>query len=377
MNNLLDPRQHGFVPRRSTCSQLLVMTQDYAEFVNGRSPFHAIYFDQRSAFDKVDHGLLLDKMSDIGIHGKTIDWCRDYLSNRTFSVCVDGVLSSPRDVTSGVIQGGSLSPTLYVIFVLDIGRFIPPEVRYLTFADDLKIYCPVRDISERVLLQSAVEGVAKWCLANHMELSPSNTVVLAYSPRAATSPPPTYILDGIVLPIEDSVRDVGVIVTPNLDFGEHVSGVTAFARQLINCIFRCSIVKNPEFYKRLYVSLVVSELLYCCPVWLPYKQKHIRMLESVARYFDRRLHHRCGLPRGSIVVPSVMSILSARDIGTLRRLLDLNLVNHFVEVRKSRSRSACIVRSKGIAHTENVRNIFSWRICSKVAKREIPSLLFL
>ena len=54
--------EHGSVPRKSTCSQLLTMTQDYARYNNDRVPFHAVYFVQESAFDKVDHCLLLDKM---------------------------------------------------------------------------------------------------------------------------------------------------------------------------------------------------------------------------------------------------------------------------------------------------------------------------
>ena len=60
-NNLLDPAQHGFVAHRSTCTQLLEMTQDWAMFLNSQAAFHCVYFDQKSAFDRVDHKLLLKK----------------------------------------------------------------------------------------------------------------------------------------------------------------------------------------------------------------------------------------------------------------------------------------------------------------------------
>lgn len=62
-NELFDENQHGSVPRKSTCSQLLVMSQEYAEFINSKTPFHAIYFDLKAAFDKVNYSLLLTKMT--------------------------------------------------------------------------------------------------------------------------------------------------------------------------------------------------------------------------------------------------------------------------------------------------------------------------
>ena len=71
-NCILDARQQGFVPKNSCCSQLLVMTQDYARFINEKTPFHAVYLVQRSAFEEVDHRLLLHKMTDIGVHSEVI-----------------------------------------------------------------------------------------------------------------------------------------------------------------------------------------------------------------------------------------------------------------------------------------------------------------
>ena len=99
-NGLLDENQHGFVPRRSTCTQLLTMTQDYAMYLNQKTPFHAIYFDFKAAFDKIDHELLLTKMAITGIHEKTVDWCRSYLQNRTFRVRVADSLTNPRSAPS-------------------------------------------------------------------------------------------------------------------------------------------------------------------------------------------------------------------------------------------------------------------------------------
>ena len=110
LNNLYDPDQHGFVARKSTCTQLLNMIQDFGEFINRRIPYHSIYFDLMGAFDKVNHDILLEKMCRLGLYQKTITWCRSYLSNRSFRVRVEGELSFPLPAPSGIPQGDSLSP---------------------------------------------------------------------------------------------------------------------------------------------------------------------------------------------------------------------------------------------------------------------------
>ena len=46
-NDFFDPQQHGFVASRSPCTQLLLMTQDWASFINSRKSFHCIYFDKK------------------------------------------------------------------------------------------------------------------------------------------------------------------------------------------------------------------------------------------------------------------------------------------------------------------------------------------
>lgn len=156
-----------------------------------------------------------------------------------------------------------------------------------------------------------------------------------------------------------------MIVTGDLNFSQHILDITNSARKIVNCIFRCFVVRNPEFYIRLYVSLVVSRLLYCCPVWLPHKKKHIRMLQVVQSYFLRRVHLRCALPKGTIVLPHVEYALAEQDLRSLGRLISIGLKDQFFTVRRNSLRSKCTISPKELAKTDTVANMFSWRICSK------------
>ena len=54
------------------------------------------------AFDKVSHEKLAIKLHDYGIRGPALKWVKGFLDNRHQSVIVNGSLSKPIPVSSGV-----------------------------------------------------------------------------------------------------------------------------------------------------------------------------------------------------------------------------------------------------------------------------------
>lgn len=79
-----------------------------------------IYLDFSKAFDKVDHTILLKKLSLIGIRGKMLTWIKSFLTSRTQKVMVNGLLSHPAPVPSGVPQGSMRDPLLFLVVIGDI-----------------------------------------------------------------------------------------------------------------------------------------------------------------------------------------------------------------------------------------------------------------
>ena len=55
----------------------------------------AVFTGLRKAFDTVDHAVLLDKLSNLGIADIGNGWFTDFLSNRTQVVEFQGVTSNP------------------------------------------------------------------------------------------------------------------------------------------------------------------------------------------------------------------------------------------------------------------------------------------
>ena len=118
-----------------------------------QSAVDMIYLDFSKAFDKVDHGILLHKLKDLGITGKLGIWFFQFLTNRTHYVRLPGGLSQNIPVLSGVPQGTVLGPLLFLIMISDINKEITSS-KVISFADDTRVYSHITQADDCDNLQS-------------------------------------------------------------------------------------------------------------------------------------------------------------------------------------------------------------------------------
>ena len=73
-----------------------------------------IYLDYAKAFDKVDHGVLLNKLKTFGICGKLGEWLHSFLTNKRHHVRIPGGVSKsdkcPEWSPTGYCAGPSAFP---------------------------------------------------------------------------------------------------------------------------------------------------------------------------------------------------------------------------------------------------------------------------
>ena len=112
----LNPFQHGFRQKRSCETKLVTTVRDFADCLNRKGQIDAVLLDFSKAFDKVDHEKLLTKLLSLGIGASLHLWIRSFLSNRTQTVLVDGSMSKPAQVLSGVPQGTVLGPLVLGLY---------------------------------------------------------------------------------------------------------------------------------------------------------------------------------------------------------------------------------------------------------------------
>ena len=83
-------------------------------------PRVATFIDLSKAFDTISHRGLVNKLELYGIKKKEFHLVQDYLSRRSQQTSMDGVLSEPQGINSGMPPESLLRPIFFLPFMNDI-----------------------------------------------------------------------------------------------------------------------------------------------------------------------------------------------------------------------------------------------------------------
>eukprot|EP00057_Strongylocentrotus_purpuratus_P011777 XP_011666251.1 PREDICTED: uncharacterized protein LOC100889372 [Strongylocentrotus purpuratus] len=105
-NSLGDPKQSAYRKNHSTETALVSLQNDILCALDDRKCVILLSLDMSSAFDTLDHTILLTRLRDeYGVSGTALHWFRSYLSNRLSHVRIRGVKSLDTRLEFGVPQG--------------------------------------------------------------------------------------------------------------------------------------------------------------------------------------------------------------------------------------------------------------------------------
>ena len=91
--------------------------------------------DLAKAFEMLDHSLLIAKLEAYGFDSLSLEFMKNYLTNRKQRGKVGNCFSWWRKITSGVPQGSIPGPLLFNVFVNDIFLFAKNST-LCDYADD-------------------------------------------------------------------------------------------------------------------------------------------------------------------------------------------------------------------------------------------------
>ena len=177
---LLYDFQSGFRKGFSTETCLMNLC-DYVKMETSKGNFTGmVLIDLQKAFDCVDHQILLDKLSVMGV--MSVDWFRSYLNDRQQCTQVDGVDSDFLQVTCGVPQGSILGPTLFLCFINDMSDAL--KCRLSLYADDSALVFSGPDPTKVAdFLSSELSICRKWLIDNRLSLHLGKTECIVFGPK--------------------------------------------------------------------------------------------------------------------------------------------------------------------------------------------------
>ena len=174
-SNLRTNSQHGFRSNHSTVTALLDVTNRWYQNMDIGQLNGVVFLGLKKAFDTVDHYTLFRKLDIYGIRGSALVWINSYLTGRTQYCQVDGHLSDPLCVTTGIPQGSALGPLLFLIYINDIPQCLE-HTNANMFADDTQIETSGYDINVTAeTLNKDLENVLTWMSANKLTLNRTKT----------------------------------------------------------------------------------------------------------------------------------------------------------------------------------------------------------
>ena len=280
VNNILYDLQHGFREKRSCETQLLMLVDELARNIQHGKQTDLILLDFSKAFDKVSHNKLIYKLHQLGVRGRNLAWIRGFLSDRSQRVVVDGEFSSSIPVTSGVPQGSVLGPILFLAYINDLPEQVKSQVRL--FADDTVVYITMDKQDSPAVLQGDLKQLELWETLWDMEFNPGKCQVI----HVTTSRYPLrtdYVLHGQVLETTTSARYLGVDISDNLNWSDHINRVTSKASSSLGFIRRNIPTRHQQLRSAAYKAVVRPQLEYAASVWDPHTVIHINQIERVQR----------------------------------------------------------------------------------------------
>lgn len=288
LKSQLSPHQHGFLPSRSTTSNLTEYVCYISQALEDKLEVHSVYTDFSKAFDVVEHNMLVQKLGHAGICGSLLRWCESYLLNRSQIVKIRGFVSEPRGVSSGVPQGSHLGPLFFVLFINDLCSSI--QSNFKLFADDLKLYNTIKSSNDTEILQRDINIIDKWCTNNKMTLNASKCFCISFS-RKQNPTNACYFINKTKLSEVTCIRDLGVMIDNQLNFRKHIDHIIKKGAQISGFVIRqTKLFKDPAISLLLFNCYVRSILEYCSAVWNPTYKIHINRLEKLQKRF---LYHLC------------------------------------------------------------------------------------
>ena len=196
------------------------------------------------------------------MHGPIFEWIKDFISNRSQQIILDGCSSESLPVTSSVPQGTVLGLLLFLCFVNDIADCISSNIHL--YADDILLYRTINVMDDCVKLQDNLNALQQWEKRWQMHYNPLKCFYIRLSNKKHLL---DYSIHNIALQETNTIKYLGVHIDNKLTLKSHVDTIVNSVKGFLSQNFKhCP----PSVKSKCYQTLIRPVLEYASIVWSPY-----------------------------------------------------------------------------------------------------------
>ena len=287
--DLTSLNQHGFKKGKSTATISLTIQSLIARALDEDNYVLMSSLDLSSAFDVVNIGLLLKRLTIVGLPNDVIALIEVWLRKRFYFVSIDGMTSTLYELLLGTVQGSILGPILYAIFVAPLF-----DLEYLEgFADNMFIPRSGRDLQTlKHDMEVSLDIISTWYKKSGLVVNCAKTEVCLFYKSDVGSV--SVMVCNNRITTSNQMNVLGVIFDSKLQWNAQVASCLKKANKSLCALKIIRRYFNTKELLQILTSNVYSVLYYNSEVWhLPSLNKCLKhkLLSFSANAIKLALHY--------------------------------------------------------------------------------------
>ncbi|KAI0997728.1 hypothetical protein K3495_g10462 [Podosphaera aphanis] len=274
-HHLLPEEQMGARPNRSTVTAIEMLTEQIQTTWgrNKKRVTSLLSLDISGAFDNVSHQRLIHNLRLKGIPKWITRFIASFLEGRITSVVLNSFKSEQIPTCTGIPQGSSLSPILFLSFASTLLPLLQtPSSSAVGFVDDTNIITWSETTEENCRQLAQLREVCLlWARRHGVKFAPEKYQLLHFSRAKKRHNLQTPIhIQGHKIKPQESIRILGIHMDPKLNWKAHVNSIKLRAESQVRVMSRLTqSTLGATFVKAklLYSILVRPTLTYGSPIW--------------------------------------------------------------------------------------------------------------
>ena len=197
-----------------------------------------------------------------------LEFCKKIISKETQKVKIGKILSNSLDLSSGVPQGGILSPIIFTLFTADL-EYWCKHSKIFSYADDTTSTCQGKDLKEILNhLEEDAANILSYMASNGLVANQAKTVFMVLNMKKQCDKQLAaegISVGGTTVKPDSHTKLLGMTIESNQGWNEHFKGPNGLINALNRRTFSIRRIKQQIPHKntmRVVQSIWMSKLRY-------------------------------------------------------------------------------------------------------------------